>query len=114
MNCIDILQGTIFLNEQLGIQHCNLSPENIFITSQGRWKIGGLGFQIKKDNESHSKYKFIHPNWVYVNLDYYYKNNMKTDLHSATLILYNIFAKLNNRSNILPDKINSQEEARSY
>ena len=41
---MELLDGISYLNEQTNSVHLNICPENIFITKEGKWKIGGFGF----------------------------------------------------------------------
>lgn len=46
MKCIalEMLEGLNFLNSTAKTIHLGLSPENVFITKEGKVKIGGLNF----------------------------------------------------------------------
>jgi SCY1-like protein 2 len=48
LHLLEIIEGLIFLNETTKTAHLNLCPENIFITTNGKWKIGGFGFMIQQ------------------------------------------------------------------
>jgi serine/threonine protein kinase len=41
---LEILEGLNFLNSTAKTIHMGLSPENIFVTKDGKIKIGGLNF----------------------------------------------------------------------
>ena len=41
---MELLEGISYLNEKTNSAHLNLCPENIFVTPDGKWKIGGFGF----------------------------------------------------------------------
>jgi serine/threonine protein kinase len=52
MKCIalEMLEGLNFLNSTAKTIHLGLSPENVFITKEGRVKIGGLNFAQQFSN----------------------------------------------------------------
>ncbi len=46
---MELLEGVSYLNEKTNSAHLNLSPENIFVTPDGKWKIGGFGFLCQSE-----------------------------------------------------------------
>jgi SCY1-like protein 2 len=46
---MELLEGIIYLNEKTNSAHLNLCPENIYMTSDGKWKIGGFGFLYQSE-----------------------------------------------------------------
>ena len=56
----EISEGLTFLHQTCGIIHRDLSPENLYITKKGDWKIGGFGNSItyKEKNEPSSVLNF--------------------------------------------------------
>ena len=49
---LDIIDGITFLHDDIKMAHLSLSPENIYITQSGKWKIAGFIFatQIVSDS----------------------------------------------------------------
>jgi hypothetical protein len=43
---LELLEGLNFLNNNAKMIHMGLAPEHIYITSDGRLKIGGLNFAL--------------------------------------------------------------------
>ena len=123
LNIKNILVGFDFLNNKLNTVHLNIAPENIFIVSDGKWKIGGLTFLKTifqdnfNDNSNFNKIDqcvIVKPNYVFSSPEHFTNINSHCDIFSFSLVLYQIFASINNKSNILPEKINSQSEAKSF
>ncbi|KAM2675545.1 hypothetical protein EV1_002299 [Malus domestica] len=59
MGILEVKHGLLQLAESLDFLHNNarlihraISPENVFITSSGAWKLGGFGFAISTDQAS--------------------------------------------------------------
>lgn len=59
MGLLEVKHGLLQIAESLDFLHSNarlvhraLSPENVFITSNGAWKLGGFGFAIPMDDTS--------------------------------------------------------------
>jgi SCY1-like protein 2 len=46
---MELLEGVSYLNEKTNSAHLNLCPENIFVTPDGKWKIGGFGFLCQSE-----------------------------------------------------------------
>lgn len=46
---MELLEGISYLNEKTNSAHLNLCPENIYVTSDGKWKIGGFGFLCQSE-----------------------------------------------------------------
>lgn len=123
LNIKNILVGFDFLNNKLNTVHLNIAPENIFVISDGKWKIGGLCFlkTIFEDNfNNNSNFNkidqcvIVKPNYVFSSPEHFTNINSHCDIFSFTLVLYQVFASINNKSNVLPEKINSQSEAKSF
>ncbi|XP_038717562.1 SCY1-like protein 2 isoform X1 [Tripterygium wilfordii] len=49
---LQIAESLDFLHNNARLIHQALSPENVFITSSGAWKLGGFGFTISADQAS--------------------------------------------------------------
>ena len=44
MHLLELLEGLLFLHNDVRMAHLDLNPNNIYVTSSGKWKIGGLAF----------------------------------------------------------------------
>ncbi len=44
---LELLEGLNFLQNNAKMIHMNLAPENVYITSEGKLKIGGLNFALQ-------------------------------------------------------------------
>ncbi|KAL6129838.1 hypothetical protein ACLB2K_068220 [Fragaria x ananassa] len=49
---LQIAESLDFLHNNARLIHRAISPENVFITSSGAWKLGGFGFSISTDQTS--------------------------------------------------------------
>ncbi|KAL6210161.1 hypothetical protein ACLB2K_021098 [Fragaria x ananassa] len=49
---LQIAESLDFLHNNARLIHRAISPENVFITSSGAWKLGGFGFAISTDQSS--------------------------------------------------------------
>ena len=43
---LELLEGLNFLQNNAKMIHMNLAPENVYITADGKLKIGGLNFSL--------------------------------------------------------------------
>ena len=120
VNLKSIVNGLDFLNNDLQSVHLNLSPENIFITATGEWKIGGMMFLRtvqKEDSMGYTKLDpslSIKPNYTYTSFSHLENINLRCDLFSFTIVLYHIFAVLEEKKVILLERLSSQKEALNH
>lgn len=47
IHLLEVLQAISFLHNDVKMAHLGLSPENIFLTTKGKWKLGGLIFSTQ-------------------------------------------------------------------
>lgn len=46
---MNLCESITFLHETAKLVHLNLSPENIWITADGCWKLAGFGFALSQE-----------------------------------------------------------------
>ena len=44
-----ICEGLVFLHDTAKMVHLDLSPENLWITPDGSWKLAGFGFSLSPE-----------------------------------------------------------------
>jgi SCY1-like protein 2 len=69
-NLIDLVDGLSFLHSDVKIAHLGINPSSIYVTEDGRWKLGGFVFnlQLLKDPVGSPIFDFFNPN-LYVKLN---------------------------------------------
>ena len=44
MHLLELTEALLFLHNDVRTVHLDINPYNIYITSNGKWKLGGLAF----------------------------------------------------------------------
>jgi len=59
-NLIDLVDAISFLHTDVKIAHLGISPSSIYVTEEGRWKLGGFVFnlQLLQDNVKRPVFDF--------------------------------------------------------
>ena len=112
IHLLELLQALSFFHNDVKMAHLGLSPENIFLTTKGKWKLGGLIFstQIISENQvtpNNLDFNFrtseikLHPNLNFSApefADAQLKCSFSSDIFSLGLIIY-LFYKAKNDQN---------------
>lgn len=110
LGLIQIFEALNFVHSTAKMIHLNVTPENIFITADGKWKLGGFGFSCyimykDKDETKHSYESFdqmedkgflpVKPSLNYIAPEYIFLNNYDTqsDIFSLGCVIYELFSK---------------------
>lgn len=121
-NCKEILNGLLFLHESLKSAHLNISPENIMILPNGKFKLAGLAFMHMFTSESEKlnivtikdPLNQIYPNYSFIGSGHFKGVDFNSDMYSFILVLYSIFANKLGKPTILPENLETISEAQGF
>ena len=106
MHLLELLQALSFFHNDVKMAHLGVSPENIYVTVNGKWKLGGMVFttQLLSDKLGESSYVDfsrntdnlfgMHPNLSYSApevCDFSSKCSFSSDIFSLGLLIYGLF-----------------------
>eukprot|EP00357_Protocruzia_adherens_P036390 CAMPEP_0115017624 /NCGR_PEP_ID=MMETSP0216-20121206/28242_1 /TAXON_ID=223996 /ORGANISM="Protocruzia adherens, Strain Boccale" /LENGTH=554 /DNA_ID=CAMNT_0002388505 /DNA_START=77 /DNA_END=1737 /DNA_ORIENTATION=+ len=105
LNILDVVEGITFLHNDAKIIHLGISPENIYVTQSGKWKISGFSMAVTNSYESEVEVNFeyysnkesyltsVSPNLVYTAPELTTKRqcSKSSDLFSLGSLLFTLF-----------------------
>ena len=117
MHLLELLQALSFFHNDVKMAHLGVSPENIYVTANGKWKLGGMVFTTQVLSEKladssnidfSAKFESLIPSYPSLNFsapevcDYSSKCCFNSDVFSLGLFICSLFkAKADQSTNLI-------------